>query len=193
MKVDGNSLRPGNIVSHKGKVWRVVKTQHVKPGKGGAFLQCELSELREGTKLHERFRASESVERLRLEERAFQFLYRSGLDSTAEYTFMDKTNYEQLLLPARLIGEAAARFLEEGMDVTLGISEGEVLTVSMPETVEVDVADADAVVKGQTQSGSFKPATLSNGVRVMVPPYVEGGMRIVIRIEDLRFIERVKR
>ena len=192
MKVDGNNLRPGNIISHKGKIWRVVKTQHVKPGKGGAFLQCELSELRDGTKLHERFRASESVERVRLEERAFQFLYRSGLDDAAEYTFMDKVSYEQLLVAVSLIGEDESRFLEEGMDVTLGMSEGEVLTVALPETVEVEVEMADAVVKGQTQSGSFKPAILSNGVRVMVPPYVEAGMRIVIRIEDLRFIERVK-
>ena len=192
MKVDGNNLRPGNIISHKGKVWRVVKTQHVKPGKGGAFLQCELSEVREGTKLHERFRASESVERLRLEDRAFQFLYSSGLDSGAEYTFMDKTSYEQLSLSARVLGEDEARFLVDGMDVTLGISEGEVLTVALPETVEVEVADADAVVKGQTASSSFKPATLTNGVRVMVPPYIERGVRIVIRIEDLRFIERIK-
>lgn len=192
MKVDGNSLRVGNIISHNGKIWRVVKTQHVKPGKGGAFLQCELSEVRDGTKLHERFRASQSVERLRLEERVFLFLYKSGQDADAEYTFMDQSNYEQLSLSSKLIGEDAARFLQEGMQVTLGISEGEVLTVALPEQVATVVVEADAVVKGQTQSGSFKSAVLENGVRVMVPPYVESGMRIVVRIEDLRFIERVR-
>lgn len=192
MKVDGNSLRVGNIISHNGKIWRVVKTQHVKPGKGGAFLQCELSEVRDGTKLHERFRASQSVERLRLEERVFLFLYKSGQDADAEYTFMDQGSYEQLTLSSKLIGEDAARFLQEGMQVTLGISEDEVLTVALPEQVATVVVEADAVVKGQTQSGSFKSAVLENGVRVMVPPYVESGMRIVVRIEDLRFIERVR-
>ena len=190
MKVDGNSLRVGNVIQHKGRVWRVVKTQHVKPGKGGAFLQCELSDVKGGTRVQVRFRASESVERVRLEDRTFQFLYKSG-QGDGEYTFMDSGSYEQLSLDVSLIGETASRFLVEGMEVVLGLSEGEVVTVSLPEIVECLVAEADAVVKGQTQSGSHKPAVLENGLRVMVPPYIDRGAKIAVRLADLSFVERV--
>ncbi len=190
MKVDGNSLRVGNVIQHKGRVWRVVKTQHVKPGKGGAFLQCELSDVKGGTRVQVRFRASESVERVRLEDRTFQFLYKSG-QGDGEYTFMDSGSYEQLSLDVSLIGETASRFLVEGMEVVLGLSEGEVVTVSLPEIVECLVAEADAVVKGQTQSGSHKPAVLENGLRVMVPPYIDRGTKIAVRLADLSFVERV--
>ena len=190
MKVDGNSLRVGNVIQHKGRVWRVVKTQHVKPGKGGAFLQCELSDVKGGTRVQVRFRASESVERVRLEDRTFQFLYKRG-QGDGEYTFMDSESYEQLSLDVSLIGETASRFLVEGMEVVLGLSEGEVVTVSLPEIVECLVAEADAVVKGQTQSGSHKPAVLENGLRVMVPPYIDRGTKIAVRLADLSFVERV--
>ena len=189
MKVDGNSLRTGNVIQHKGKVWRVVKTQHVKPGKGGAFLQCELSDVKGGARVQVRFRASESVERVRLEDRTFQFLYKEGQGD--EYTFMDSENYEQLSLEVSRIGDTEARFLTEGMEVVLGLSEGEVVTISLPEIVECLVADADAVVKGQTASGSHKPAVLENGLRVMVPPYIERGTKIAVRLADLSFVERV--
>ena len=188
MKVDGNSLRLGNVIRHKDRMWRVVKTQHVKPGKGGAFLQCELSDVKGKTRVQVRFRASEAVERVRLEDRSFQFLYKGG---QGEYTFMDSENYEQLNLDVSQIGETEARFLTEGMKVVLGLSEGEVVTVSLPDIVECVVAEAEAVVKGQTQSGSHKPAVLENGIRVMVPPYVEGGTKIVVRLADLSFVERV--
>ncbi len=187
MKVDGNSLRTGNVIQHKGRVWRVVKTQHVKPGKGGAFLQCELSDVKGGTRVQVRFRASEAVERVRLEDRTFQFLYKGG----DEYTFMDRENYEQLSLDALRIGETEARFLTEGMEVVLGLSEGEVMTVSLPDIVACLVVEADAVVKGQTQSGSHKPAVLENGLRVMVPPYIERGAKVAVRLSDLSFVERV--
>ncbi len=190
MKVDGNTLRNGNVIQHKGKTWRVVKTQHVKPGKGGAFLQCELSDVKGGTRVQVRFRASESVERVRLEDRTFQFLYKDGQGDSA-YTFMDSENYEQLSLDASRIGETEARFLTEGMEVVLGLSEGEVMTVALPEIVACLVAEADAVVKGQTQSGSHKPAVLENGLRVMVPPYIERGTKIAVRLADLSFVERV--
>ncbi len=190
MKVDGNSLRSGNIIQHKGKTWRVVKTQHVKPGKGGAFLQCELSDVKGGTRVQVRFRASESVERVRLEDRTFQFLYKGG-QGDGEYTFMDSQSYEQLSLDVSRIGETESRFLTEGMEVVLGLSEGEVVTVSLPDIIACVVAEADAVVKGQTQSGSHKPAVLENGLRVMVPPYIERGAKIAVRLADLTFVERV--
>ena len=190
MKVDGNTLRTGNVIQHKGRVWRVVKTQHVKPGKGGAFLQCELNDIKGGARVQVRFRASESVERVRLEDRTFQFLYRGGPDEGG-YTFMDLENYEQLILDSSRIGDTESRFLTEGMEVVLGLSEGEVMTVSLPEIVACLVAEADAVVKGQTQSGSHKPAILENGLRVMVPPYIERGAKIAVRLADLSFVERV--
>ena len=190
MKVDGNSLRIGNVIQHKGKMWRVVKTQHVKPGKGGAFLQCELSDVKGGTRVQVRFRASESVERVRLEDRTFQFLYKSG-QGDGEYTFMDSENYEQRSLDVSRIGETESRFLTEGMEVVFGLSEGEIVTVSLPEIVACLVEEADAVVKGQTQSGSHKPAVLENGLRVMVPPYIERGAKIAVRLSDLSFVERV--
>ncbi len=190
MKVDGNTLRSGNIIQHKGKTWRVVKTQHVKPGKGGAFLQCELSDVKGGTRVQVRFRASESVERVRLEDRTFQFLYKGG-QGDGEYTFMDSQTYEQLNLDVSRIGETESRFLTEGMEVVLGLSEGEVVTVSLPDIIACVIAEADAVVKGQTQSGSHKPAVLENGLRVMVPPYIERGAKIAVRLADLTFVERV--
>jgi len=187
MKINGNAIRPGNIIEHQGRLWRAVKTQHVQPGKGGAFLQVELKDVRDGTKLNERFRSSETVERVRLDEHDYQFLFASG----DEYTFMDNTTYEQITLHADLIGEPAA-FLQEGMTVSVQSYEGSPISVELPETVIMAVVEADPVVKGQTATSSYKPAKIENGVRVMVPPHIEMGTRIVVNTADATYVERAK-
>ncbi len=187
MKINGNSIRPGNIIEHQGRLWRAVKTQHTQPGKGGAYLQVELKDIRDGTKLNERFRSSETVERVRLDEHEYQFLFADGED----YTFMDSTTFEQLTLNADLIGEPAV-FLQEGMVVSVESYEGSPISVSLPESVIMQIVEADPVVKGQTAASSYKPAKLENGVRVMVPPHVESGTRIVVNTADATYIERAK-
>ena len=188
MKIDGNEIRPGNVIEHQGRLWRAIKTQHVKPGQGGAFLQVELKEIRDGTKLNERFRSSETVERVRLDQNDFQFLYADG-DS---FTFMDNETYDQVTLNKQVIGQDAIAYLQDGMTVSIESFEGSAISVSLPDTVVLMVAEADAVVKGQTASSSYKPAVLENGVRTSVPPHIETGTRIVVNTEDGSYVERAK-
>jgi len=188
MKIDGNEIRPGNVIEHQGRLWRAIKTQHVKPGKGGAFLQVELKELRDGTKLNERFRSSETVERVRLDQNDFQFLYADG-DS---FTFMDNETYDQITLNKQVIGQEAIAYLQDGMTVSIESFEGSAISVSLPDTVVLTVTEADAVVKGQTASSSYKPAVLENGVRTAVPPHIETGTRIVVNTGDGSYAERAK-
>ena len=187
MKINGNAIRPGNVIEHKGRLWRAVKIQHTQPGKGGAYLQVELKDIRDGTKLNERFRASEDVERVRLDQRNFQYLYADG----DMLTFMDQETYDQVSLNSDLVGEPA-RFLQDGMVVIIEAFEGDPIGVMLPESVTMTVAEADPVVKGQTASSSYKPATLENGVRVMVPPHIESGTRIVVNTADGSYMERAK-
>jgi len=187
MKINGNAIRPGNVIEHNGRLWRAVRIQHTQPGKGGAYLQVELKDIVDGTKLNERFRSSETVERVRLEERGFQFLYREG----DALTFMDTETYDQMTIPAELVGDPAV-FLTDGMAVTIESYEGKPISVMLPDSVTVEVAEADAVVKGQTASSSYKPALLANGVRVLVPPHIEAGTRIVINPYERTYVERAK-
>lgn len=187
MKLNGNAIKPGNVIEHKSRLWVAVKTNHVKPGKGGAFAQIELRDIRDGTKLNERFRATESVERVILDESACTFLY----SESDRHIFMHGENYEHITISADMVGEPAA-FLQDGMSVTLMSHEGEPISVSLPEQVIVSVIEADAVVKGQTASSSFKPAIVDNGLRVMVPPHIEAGTRIVVKTEDSTYVERAK-
>ncbi|MBT5263896.1 MAG: elongation factor P [Rhodospirillaceae bacterium] len=187
MKINGNAIRPGNVIEHKDRLWVAVRIQAVKPGKGGAFNQVELKDIRSGSKLNERFRADEQIERVRLEQRAAQFLFRDD----DMLTFMDTETYEQTVVNVEMIGDQSA-FLQDGMEVQIESYEGESLAVSLPDTVAMEVVEADAVVKGQTASSSYKPAILENGVRVMVPPHIEAGTRIIIKPEDLTYVERAK-
>jgi len=188
MKIQGNAIRPGNIIEHKDRLWRAVKIQHTQPGKGGAYLQVELKDVRDGTKLNERFRSGEDVEKVRLDQRDFQFLYAEGTDT---YTFMDNENFEQITLPSEFLGDQAA-FLQEGMNVTIESYEGSTIGVSLPDTVVMTIVEADPVVKGQTASSSYKPSVLENGMRVMVPPHIESGTRIVVNTADSTYVERAK-
>lgn len=188
MKISGNAIRPGMVIEHQGRLWRAVKIQHTQPGKGGAYLQVELKDIRDGTKLNERFRSSENVERVRLDQRRYQFLYAEG-DS---YTFMDTETYDQVTLSAEMIGEDQIPFLQEGMTVTIEFHEDTPIGFQLPDTVVLTVVDADAVVKGQTAASSYKPAVLDNGMRVMVPPHIEVGTRIVVSTADRTYVERAK-
>lgn len=187
MKINGNAIRPGNIIEHQGRLWRAVRTMHTQPGKGGAYLQVELKDIRSGTKLNERFRSSEGVERVRLDERPYQYLFKEG----DLYTFMDNESFEQITLPEDMIGEPAV-YLQENMEVRVMSHEGEVLSVQLPDSVVLDVVEADGVVKGQTASSSYKPARLGNGVRTLVPPFIEVGTRVVINTADGSYVERAK-
>lgn len=187
MKINGNAIRVGHLIEHKNRLWVAVKTQHTQPGKGGAYLQVELKDLRDGTKLNERFRSSESVERVRLDEKDYQFLYEEG----DTLTLMDQETYDQITVSKALVGESLP-FLEEGMSVVAASYEGAVIRLTLPEKVTVTVAEADPVVKGQTASSSFKPALLENGVRVMVPPHITSGTRIVVQTSDATYVERAK-
>ena len=188
MKINGNAIRPGMVIEHQGRLWRAVKIQHTQPGKGGAYLQVELRDIRDGTKLNERFRSAETVERVRLDQKPYQFLYADG----DMYTFMDNETYEQMAVQAELIGDDQVVFLQEGMTVTIESHEESPIGVQLPDTVTLAITEADAVVKGQTASSSYKPAVLENGVRIMVPPHVEAGTRVVVNTADRAYVERAK-
>jgi elongation factor P len=188
MKIDGNAIRPGNVIEHQGRLWRAIKTQHVKPGKGGAFLQVELKEIRDGTKLNERFRSAETVERVTLEQKEFQFLYADG----GLLTFMDPESFEQVTVNASLVGDDQVAYLQDGMMVQVESYDDEPISVALPERVTLTVVEADAVVKGQTASSSYKPALMDNGVRVLVPPHIEAGTAIVVATIDGSYVERAK-
>jgi len=187
MKLNGNAIKPGNVIEHNGRLWAAVKVAHVKPGKGGAFAQVELRDIRDGTKLNERFRSSETVERVILDEFECTFLYADG----DNLVFMHGETFDQISIASDMVGDSAA-FLQDGMAVTVSAHEGDPISVELPDTVVMEVVEADAVVKGQTASSSYKPAMLENGVRVMVPPHIETGTKIVVKPEDASYVERFK-
>ncbi len=187
MKINGNAIRPGNIIEHQGRLWRAVRIMHTQPGKGGAYLQVELKDIRDGTKLNERFRSSESVERVRLDEKPYQFLFRDG----EQVTLMDNESFEQIALPAEMIGETLV-YLQDGMSLRVMSYEGEPISVELPDSVTLKVVEADPVVKGQTAASSYKPARLENGVRTMVPPHIAVGTRVVVSTADGSYVERAK-
>jgi len=187
MKILGNEIKPGMIIEHKDNLWSVLKTQHVKPGKGGAFNQVELKGIKKGTKLNERFRSSDTVERAVLDEKKFSFLY----EDENNCHFMDQTNFEQIQINKKLIGEKS-KLLKENMEVNLQFHEDEPLSVDLPSTVELKIETTDAAIKGQTASSSYKPATLENGIKIMVPPFVNADDKIVLDTRTLEYVKKVK-
>ena len=187
MKINGNEIRPGNIILHNGDLYIAVKTDHVKPGKGGAFAQVELKSIVGNTKLNERFRASETVEKVRLEQKDYQFLYAQD----DMLVFMDTESYEQIELQLEFVGDRAA-FLQDGMMVTVESYEGKPLGVSLPGQVTLEITEADPVVKGQTASSSYKPAMLENGLRVMVPPFITAGEKIIVDTAEVTYVRRAE-
>ena len=187
MKINAIDIKPGNVLEHQNKLWLVLKRELVQPGKGGSFAQVEMRDLRGGSKLNERFRTQETVERIRLDEKEMQFLYMED----EQATFMDNDSFEQVSVPRELIGEPAD-FLADGMICTIMMHEGTALSVGIPQSVTMEVVEADPVVRGQTASSSYKPGRLENGRRVMIPPYIEKGTRIVVNTADGAFVERAK-
>ena len=184
-KINGNEIRPGNVLEHDGGLWAAVKVSHVKPGKGGAFAQVELKNLRDGRKLNERFRSEDKVERVRLDQKDQQFLY----ESDGKLVFMDNETFEQTELDSDLLGERRP-FLQDGMTATIEYYGEVALSVSIPQKVICKVAETEPVVKGQTAANSYKPAILDNGVRIMIPPFVGEGEDIVVNTEQFEYSER---
>lgn len=187
MKINGNAIRPGNVIEHKGGLWVAVKIQHTQPGKGGAYLQVELKNLRDGTKLNERFRSSETVERARLEQKDHQFLFEDG----DLLNFMDTDSYEQVAISKELVGEKA-QFLQDGMQLEIEFYEDEPLNVLLPEHITLEITETEPTVKGQTAASSYKPAILENGMRIMVPPFCSTGEKIVVNTETSEYAKRAE-
>ncbi|WP_371397212.1 elongation factor P [Fretibacter rubidus] len=185
MKMNGNEIRQGNIIKHQDTLWVAVKCNAVKPGKGGAFNQVELKNLLDGRKLNERFRAAETVEKVRLEQKKHSYLYEDG----EMLVFMNGETYEQIHLHKDFVGDRAA-YLSDGMEIDVEFYEERAINISIPEQVTLEVEDTEPVVKGQTAANSFKPATLSNGVRTNVPPFVGVGERLIINTEDGSYVKR---
>ena len=185
MKITGNEISPGAVIEHDGSLWVAVKAQAVKPGKGGAYNQVELKNLFDGRKLNERFRSAEAVATVELDFKSYTFLFEAG----DMLTFMDKETFDQIEIAKDFVGERAA-FLQDGMDVKVESYEGKPISVRLPTSVALTVVEADPVVKGQTAASSYKPAKLENGLRVMVPPFIETGTRIVVATDDTTYVKR---
>jgi len=187
MKILGNEIKPGMIIEHKNDLWAVLKTQHVKPGKGGAFNQVELKSIKKETKLNERFRSSDSIERAVLDEKKFSFLY----ENEKICHFMDQTNFEQIAISKSLLGEKN-KLLKENMEVNVHFYEDQALSVDLPTSVELIIESTDTAIKGQTASSSYKPAILENGINIMVPPFINSGDKIILDTRTLEYIKKIK-
>jgi len=187
MKILGNEIKPGMVIEHKNDLWSVLKVQHVKPGKGGAFNQVELKSVKKGTKLNERFRSSDSVERAILEEKKFNFLY----EDEQSCHFMDQTNYEQIQINKSLLGEKS-KLLKENMEVNVEFYEDQALSIDLPSSVELKIETTEAAIKGQTAASSYKPAILENGIKIMVPPFINVDDKIILDTRTLEYIKKIK-
>jgi elongation factor P len=187
MKINANDIKPGVVLDLNGKLYVVLKRETVQPGKGGAFAAVEMKDIRTGTKTVERFRTQETVERAQLDDKEMQFLFMEGDLAT----FMDQESFEQMQISRELIGDPAD-FLKEGMIVQVKLHDGEALSVELPQTVTLQLVEADPVVKGQTASSSYKPGKLENGRRIMIPPHIESGTRLVVNTTDGTYLERAK-
>ena len=185
MKINGNEIKPGNVIQHQDNLWSAVKVDHVKPGKGGAFAQVELKNLFDGRKLNERFRASETVERVRLEQKDYQYLYADD----DQLVFMDTETYEQINLASDFLGDRAA-FLQDGMMVQVESYEGRSIGVTLPQHVNLQISETEPHIKGQTVSSSYKPAILENGLKCMVPPFLSTGETIIVDTTDISYVRR---
>ena len=188
MKIDGNQIKVGNILEIQSKLWRVTKTQHTQPGKGGAYIQVELKNIIDGTKINERYRSSESVEKAILEEKEFQFLYKTD----GKCCFMDKENYEQIEIGHEIISENDEKYLIENETIIIQIYESRPVAIVLPGSVILKVVDTESVIKGQTASSSFKPAVLERNIKTSVPSFISIGDRIVINTNNSSYLEKAK-
>ena len=187
MKISGNEIKPGMLLEHKEDLWEVLKTQHVKPGKGGAFNQVELKSVKKGTKLNQRFRSSDTVERAILDDKKFSFLY----EDENNCHFMDLTTFEQIQINKSLLGEKS-KLLKENMEVNVQFHDDQPLLIDLPVSVELKIENTDAAIKGQTASSSYKPATLENGIKIMVPPFINSDDKIVLDTRTLEYVKKAK-
>ena len=185
MKISGNEIRVGMLIEHKDDLWQVLKTQHVKPGKGGAFAQVEMKSVNKNTKLNERFRSSDTVEKASLDEIKFNFLYQ---DET-NYYFINQKSFEQINIKKNIVGEKG-KMLTDNLEVNISFYNDKPLAVDLPNQVTCKIMSTDVALKGQTVSSSYKPATLDNGINIQVPPFIESGDTIIV---DTRTIEYVKK
>ena len=188
MKIDGIEIKVGNILEIDNKLWRVLKTQHTQPGKGGAYIQAELKEIKEGTKMNSRFRSSESVERAILDEKKFQYLY----EDNQKFIFMDQQSYEQIELGADLISKDQSRFLIENDELTIQFYDEKPVGLELATNVILKVIETEGVVKGQTAASSYKPATLERGIKTTVPQFININDKIVINTSDGSYVEKAK-
>ena len=185
MKISGNEIRVGMLLEYKNDLWLVLKTQHVKPGKGGAFAQVEMKSVNKNTKLNERFRSSDTVEKASLEETKYSYLYKDEKN----YYFMEPKTFEQINVVKQIIGEKG-NFLTENLEVVISFYNDKALSIALPKQINCKIESTDASIKGQTVSSSYKPATLENGLKIQVPPFIESGDEVII---DTRTIEYVKK
>ena len=186
MKITAIEIRPGMIIEHKNDYWNVLKTQHVKPGKGGAFNQVELKSIIKGTKLNERFRSSENVEKAELEDKKFNFLY---LDEENCH-FMDNVSFEQIAITKKLT-EEKYKLLKENLEVTITFMDEKPISMDLPINIECVIETTDAAIKNQTASSSYKPATLDCGINITVPPFIESGEKVIIDTRTLEYVKKV--
>ena len=186
MKLYASEIRVGMLIEYKDDLWQVLKTQHVKPGKGGAFAQVEMKSVNKNTKLNERFRSSESVEKASLDETKFNYLYNDETD----YYFMDPKSYEQINIKKETIGEKG-KMLTENLEVSISFYNEKPLTVELPNQVTCTVDTTDVALKGQTVSSSYKPATLDNGVNIQVPPFIESGDKIIVDTRTMEYVKKI--
>ena len=186
MKLYASEIRLGMLIEYKNDLWQVLKTQHVKPGKGGAFAQVEMKSVNKNTKLNERFRSSESVEKASLDETKFNYLYSDETD----YHFMDPKSYEQINIKKETIGEKG-KMLTENLEVSISFYNEKPLTVELPNQVTCMIDITDVALKGQTVSSSYKPATLDNGVNIQVPPFIESGDKIIVDTRTMEYVKKI--
>ena len=186
MKISGNEIRVGMLIEHKNDLWEVLKTQHVKPGKGGAFAQVEMKSVNKNTKLNERFRSSDTVEKASLDEIKFNFLYEDEND----YHFINQKSFEQINIKKNKVGEKG-KMLTENLEVSISFHNENPLTVDLPKQVNCKVKTTDAALKGQTVSSSYKPATLDNGINIQVPPFIESGDIIIVDTRTMEYIKKI--
>ena len=186
MKLYASEIRVGMLIEYKNDLWQVLKTQHVKPGKGGAFAQVEMKSVNKNTKLNERFRSSESVEKASLDETKFNYLYSDETD----YHFMDPKSYEQINIKKEIIGEKG-KMLTENLKVSISFYNEKPLTVGLPNQVTCTIDTTDVALKGQTVSSSYKPATLDNGINIQVPPFIESGDKIIVDTRTMEYVKKI--
>ena len=186
MKIYASEIRVGMLVEYKDDLWQVLKTQHVKPGKGGAFAQVEMKSVNKNTKLNERFRSSESVEKASLDETKFNYLY----DDETDYFFMEPKSFEQINIKKKIVGEKG-KLLTENLEVSISFYNESPLAVELPNQVTCTIETTDVALKGQTVSSSYKPATLDNGINIQVPPFIDSGDKIIVDTRTMEYIKKI--